>query len=382
MDRLRIGVVGCGSISETYLRNARLFRRVEMRACADLSPEAAMEKARQHGIEARSVDALIASDDIDLILNLTVPNAHFAVSMDALAHGKHVFTEKPLAATLAEGRILVETAKASGLQIGSAPDTFLGAAGRRARRLINEGLIGRPITGTAVMMSAGMEGWHPNPAFYFQPGAGPLFDMGPYYLTQLVQLLGPAESAAAMAATGHAERTIGAGPRKGATFPVNTPTTYAILLKFRSGAVISLVVSFDVVRHSLPPIEIHGTAGSMRLPDPDTFGGDVALALRDGDWQVLSTRSDVFGAPNWQSPLAPDGPVDRANYRMLGLTDLVFALEEGRAPRASGALALHVLEIMDAITRAADTGATVIVEGTADQPAALPEAEAGSFLKA
>ncbi|MBN9058602.1 MAG: Gfo/Idh/MocA family oxidoreductase, partial [Rhizobiales bacterium] len=205
MKRLGIGVIGCGNIASTYLRNAALFPGVELRACADMQPEAAQRRAREFGIQALGVDALLAADDVDLVLNLTVPNAHFDISMAALSAGKHVFTEKPLAATAAEGRKLVAEAKQRNLAIGSAPDTFLGAAGRLARRLMDEGAIGRVVAGTAFMMGRGMEHWHPAPQFYYQPGGGPVLDMGPYYVTMLVNLLGPAKRVMALSTIGQAE---------------------------------------------------------------------------------------------------------------------------------------------------------------------------------
>ena len=214
-----IGVIGCGNIAMTYLRNAALFPGVTLQACADLSSEMAELRAREYGLRALSVDALLAADDVDLVLNLTVPNAHFDISMSALTAGKHVFTEKPLATTVGEGRRLVAEAQLRNLVIGSAPDTFLGAAGRLARRVMDEGAIGRPVAGTAFMMGRGMEHWHPNPQFYYQPGGGPVLDMGPYYLTMLVNLLGPATHVLAMTAIGSAERVITApGPNTGTSF--------------------------------------------------------------------------------------------------------------------------------------------------------------------
>ncbi|RVA77033.1 Gfo/Idh/MocA family oxidoreductase, partial [Mesorhizobium sp. M7A.F.Ca.CA.001.11.2.1] len=200
--KLGIGVIGCGNISMTYLRNAALFGGIELRACADISADMTALRAKEYGIRALGVDALLADPEIDLVLNLTIPAAHFDISFAALSAGKHVFTEKPLATSAADGRRLVDEARSRGLLLGSAPDTFLGAAGRRARRLMDDGAIGRPVTGTAFMMGRGMEHWHPNPQFYYQPGGGPVFDMGPYYLTMLVNLLGPVERVMAMATRG------------------------------------------------------------------------------------------------------------------------------------------------------------------------------------
>ncbi|MBY5402943.1 MULTISPECIES: Gfo/Idh/MocA family protein [Rhizobium] len=374
--KLRIGVVGCGNISLAYMRNAPLFSGVEIIACADLNADAAKRRAAEFDLRAADVDSLIDDKSIDLILNLTIPAAHFDVSMRALSAGKHVFTEKPLGVTAAEGRSLVDAAAVKGLMLGSAPDTFLGAAGRHARRQMEAGAIGKPVTGTAFMMGRGMEHWHPDPSFYYQAGAGPLMDMGPYYLTMMVNLMGPIRRVQAVATSGQEERLITAeGPKQGTTFKVGTPTSVLSLLEFDCGATITFGTSWDVFRHSNHPIELHGTEGSLRLPDPDNFGGSVALSSRGAPWQETDTSGELFGAVNW-----PIAAPDRANYRMLGLADLARAIIEGRAPRASGDLALHVLEVMEAILRAGETGTAQTISGIVAQPKELREDEARSLL--
>jgi len=378
MKRLGIGVIGCGNIASTYLRNAALFPGVELRACADMQPEAAQRRAAEYGLRALGVDALLAAEDVDLVLNLTVPNAHFDVSMAALSAGKHVFTEKPLAATAAEGRKLVAEAKQRNLAIGSAPDTFLGAAGRLARRLMDDGAIGKVVAGTAFMMGRGMEHWHPSPQFYYQPGGGPVLDMGPYYVTMLVNLLGPARRVMALSTVGQAERLITApGPNHGTSFSVGTPTTIMALIEFASGASVTLGMSWDVFRHGNHPIELHGTEGSLRLPDPDTFGGTVGLSARGEPWQELSTADTLNGRINW-----PYDAPDRANYRMLGVADLARALRDGTPPRASGELALHVLEILEGILQAGASGSVVTLPESSVRPASLSEAEAATLQNA
>ncbi|MBY3033761.1 Gfo/Idh/MocA family oxidoreductase [Rhizobium leguminosarum] len=374
--KLRIGVVGCGNISLAYMRNAPLFRGVEIIACADLNADAAKRRAAEFDLRAADVDSLIDGRNIDLILNLTIPAAHFDVSMRALSAGKHVFTEKPLGVTAAEGRRLVDAAAVKGLMLGSAPDTFLGAAGRHARRQMEAGAIGKPVTGTAFMMGRGMEHWHPDPGFYYQAGAGPVMDMGPYYLTMMVNLMGPIRRVQAVATSGQDERLITAeGPKQGTTFKVGTPTSVLSLLEFDCGATVTFGTSWDVFRHSNHPIELHGTEGSLRLPDPDNFGGSVALSSRGAPWQETDTSGKLFGAVNW-----PIAAPDRANYRMLGLADLARAIIEGRAPRASGDLALHVLEVMEAILRAGETGVAQTIPGIVAQPKELREDEARSLL--
>ncbi|NNG68802.1 Gfo/Idh/MocA family oxidoreductase [Rhizobium laguerreae] len=374
--KLRIGVVGCGNISLAYMRNAPLFSGVEIIACADLNADAAKCRAAEFNLRAVDVDSLIDDKNIDIILNLTIPAAHFDVSMRALSAGKHVFTEKPLGVTAAEGRRLVDAAAVRGLMLGSAPDTFLGAAGRHARRQMEAGAIGKPVTGTAFMMGRGMEHWHPDPSFYYQAGAGPVMDMGPYYLTMIVNLMGPIRRVQAVATSGQEERLITAeGPKQGTTFKVGTPTSVLSLLEFDCGATVTFGTSWDVFRHSNHPIELHGTEGSLRLPDPDNFGGSVALSSRGAPWQETDTSGELFGAVNW-----PIAAPDRANYRMLGLADLARAIIEGRRPRASGDLALHVLEVMEAILRAGETGTAQTISGIVAQPKELREDEARSLL--
>ena len=373
---LRIGIVGCGSISIAYLRNAPLFRGVEITSCADINPDAAARRAAEYGLRVLDVDALIADPEVDLVLNLTIPAAHFDISMQALSAGKHVFTEKPLAVKAEAGRALVAAAALRGLALGSAPDTFLGAAGRFARRLMEEDRIGTPVTGTAFMLGRGMEHWHPDPSFYYQAGAGPVMDMGPYYLTMMVNLLGPVRRVQAVASSGQAERLVTAeGPKRGTRFKVGTPTSVLSLLEFASGTTVAFGASWDVFRHSNHPIELHGTEGSLRLPDPDTFGGVVALSDRGGAWEETDTSTMTYGAVNW-----PVVSPDRANYRMLGLADLARAITENRAPRASGELALHVLDVMEKILLAGETGTAQVVDSMIAQPAQLSEGEAQSLL--
>lgn len=375
-DQLRVGVVGCGNISHAYLHNASMFRSIRPVACADLNPDTARRQAEAFGLKAMDNYEIIASPEVDLLLNLTVPAAHFEISMQALQAGKHVFTEKPLATNAAEGRQLVEAAKVRGLLIGSAPDTFLGAAGRHARRLMESGAIGRPVTGTAFMMGRGMEHWHPDPAFYYQPGGGPVMDMGPYYLSMLVNLIGPVRRVQAVSTSAHEERVLTAeGPLKGTRIPVGTPTSVASLLEFASGAQVTFTASWDVYRHSNRQIELHGTEGSLGLPDPDNFSGVISLSDHGAPWQDVDTAALPFGALNWP----PEAP-DRGNYRMLGLADMVQALREGRAPRASGDLALHVLEVMEAILAAGETGQAVTVEPADCRPSVLDEDEAERLL--
>ena len=265
------------------------------------------------------MDELLAADDVDIVVNLTVPNAHYDVTLAALSAGKHVYTEKPLATNAQLGGKLVEAAAERNLALASAPDTFMGAAGRRARRLIDEGAIGRPVTGTAFMFGHGMEHWHPNPHFYYQPGGGPVLDMGPYYLTMLVNLLGPAKRVVGMSAIGAGERIVTAeGPSKGSRIPVGTPTTVMSVLEFAGGATVTVGMSWDVWRHGNPNIELHGTEGSLRLPDPDAYGGLVELSSGGAEWRQFSTENDKVRRDQLAFRCSAPGELPHARRRRDG----------------------------------------------------------------
>jgi predicted dehydrogenase len=382
MRELGVGVVGCGSISDTYLRNIPLFEGLRLRACSDQHPEVAAEQAARFEIEALDSDALLRRDDIDIVVNLTVPNAHFVVSHAALTAGKHVYSEKPLAVALQDGRRLVAEAEARGLALGCAPDSFLGAGGRLARRIVDDGRVGRILAGTACIMSHGMEHWHPDPEFYYQPGGGPILDLGPYYLTALVNLLGPVARVQAHGSIGLPERILTAeGPRQGQRIRVATPTTVMALLEFAAGARVSLTASWEVWKHSHPVIELYGTEGSMRVPDPNVFGATVDYTERDGDWQVVDSSPAPFGRPNWHSRAWPASRPPQANYRGIGLAELASAVMQGTPHRSSGRLALHVLETMHAILEAAETGGTVAVGSPVERPPVLTEDDARAFAR-
>jgi predicted dehydrogenase len=329
-----------------------------------------------------SVDELLARDDIDLVVNLTIPSAHFGVSLAALSAGKHVFTEKPLSVDFEQGRKLVDEAEARGLYLGCAPDTFLGAGGRLARKLVDDGKVGRILSGTAFLMSHGMEHWHPDPEFFFKPGGGPILDMAPYYLSTLVNLLGPVSRVFSMSSIGFPERVVTAdSPRKGHRITVETPTHVTALLEFASGALVTFCMSWDVWKHGHPAIELYGSEGSLRVPDPNFFGGQVEITERGGDWQALDSSGMPLGAPNWRSPnWAPDAP-SRANYRALGLADLSSAVLQGTPHRSSGRLGLHVLEVMHSILEGAATGQSKAITTTLERPAVLEDGEAAGLWK-
>lgn len=377
-QEIGIGIIGCGNISGIYLTNAPKIYGLPIRAVADMRPDVAAAQGRKYGVEAVPVDKLLARGDIGIVINLTVPAAHADVSLAALSAGKHVFSEKPLAASVELGRRIVAEADKRKLRIGCAPDTFMGAAGRSARRLVDAGAIGRPLSGTAFFLSHGMEHWHPDPEFFFKPGGGPVFDMGPYYLNTLVNLLGPVARVVALTGTGFAERVVTTqSPKQGQRIPVEVATNALALLQFADGAQIVFGASWDVWRHSQPPIEIHGADGSMRVPDPNFFAGDVEITERGSEWIHHQTADLPLGAANW-----PDDGPRLANYRALGVAELAAAVTEGTPHRTSGQLALHVLEVLEGILVSGEQGIAVDIPGRTVRPPPFTDQEAIALLAA
>lgn len=376
MSRLGVGIIGCGNISTAYLTLAPLFASLELRAVADLSAAAAERQAATFGVRAETVEALLAAGDIDMVVNLTVPAAHFAVSKAILKAGKHAYSEKPFVLSLAEGRALRDLAATKNLRIGSAPDTFLGGSHQQARATVDSGQIGRVIGGTAHVMSHGMEAWHPNPDFFFQPGGGPVLDLGPYYITNLVQILGPVRAVSAMAAASFATRTIGSGPRKGEEVPVSTPTNIHALMEFQSGAIVTLGASWDVWAHGHHNMELYGTKGSLYLPDPNFFGGELRFAGPDGKSEVLAPWDHPLGKPNIEDSKG----TPRANYRTAGLAEMAAAITEGRPHRTGLDMALHVIEVMTGILASAERRGWVEMTTTCARPAPLGPDEARALL--
>ncbi|GAA4205758.1 Gfo/Idh/MocA family protein [Actinocatenispora rupis] len=349
---MRVGVVSCGTISGIYLANLARFPGTDVVACADLRPERARAAAERYpGVRAVPVADLLAAPDVELVVNLTLPDAHVPVSLAAVEAGKHVYTEKPLATGTADGARLLEAARERGVRVGSAPDTFLGAGVQTCRALLDDGAVGVPVGATATLLCPGHESWHPAPDFYYQPGAGPLFDMGPYYLTALVDLLGPVTRVAGTARATFGERVAADGH----VIPVHVPTHVGALLEFASGAVATVVLSFDVAATAIPyRIELYGATGTLTLGDPNAFGGPVRLGRRDG----------------WTDVTVPDRYA--GNERGLGVAEMVEAIDAGRPHRASGALALHVVAVLETILTAARAGTWVDVEPAGERPAAFP----------
>jgi predicted dehydrogenase len=368
MEPTVIGIIGCGDISEAYLKGAARSQLIRVKSCADRRAEAAEAKAGAYGIAAVPADALLADPDIEIVINLTVPLAHGPVSRQIITAGKHVYSEKPLAARFTEAQALMLAAAGRGVRVGCAPDTFLGAAHQACRRAIDAGRIGRPIAGAAAVLSHGMEHWHPNPEFFFKRGGGPIHDIGPYYVTQLVNFLGPVTRVAAQASTASPTRTVTSEPRCRQVIEVEVPTTVNGVLLFANGANVSLSTSWDVWKHRRLPFEIYGTEGSMLVPDPNFFGGTPQITERDSEWQELDISAHPFRAPN--RTLRSGAQV--ADYRIIGLLDMAAALHQGRAHRASGDLALHVLEVLDAFERSSVEGRHVMIETPCERPEPLP----------
>jgi len=373
--KMRVGIIGCGNISAAYFRLSKLFKGMEVVAGADLDMAAAQARAKEFGVRADTVKNLLAADDIDLLVNLTIPAAHFEVSKAALDAGKHVYSEKPFVLSVKEGLDLKKIADRKKLRIGSAPDTFLGGAHQLARAIIDSGQVGRITSGTAYVMSRGMEHWHPNPDFFFQPGAGPVLDIGPYYITDLVQLIGPVKRVASFAAIPMKERTITSQPRFGQKIPVNTPTTIHAILEFENGAVVTMNASWDVWKHGHAPIELYGQEGSLFVPDPNFFGGEVRYTKKADPVKKTPKWNHPFSVPNQQHTQGP-----MANYRTSGLADMAIAIQEGRPHRCSMELALHAIDVMTGILRAGETGKVVDMKTTCERPAALGVADAKALM--
>ncbi|MED1564335.1 oxidoreductase [Alkalihalobacillus alcalophilus ATCC 27647 = CGMCC 1.3604] len=357
MKKIKVGLIGCGNISSVYFKNCLEFEHFELVACADLDLERTRAQAARYGVNAYTIQELLNDEDIELVINLTTPKAHAAVCIQALEAGKHVYTEKPLAVTREEGRQILDVAKQKGLRIGSAPDTFLGGGIQTAIHLIEKGEIGTPIGATAFMMSRGHEHWHPDPSFYYDVGGGPMFDMGPYYLTALIAMLGPIKRISGSARISYPERTITSEPKAGTKIQVQTPTHISGVLDFSSGAIGTLITSFDVFGGStLPRMEVYGSEGTLLVPDPNTFGGPVLIRKRDEHEFVEVPLTHYYDQ----------------NSRGIGVADMAESIQRQRAHRANGELAFHVLEAMHGFHDASNNGTFYHMESTCLKPAPLP----------
>ena len=370
MSKTFIGIIGCGNISDAYFKGAARSPFVQVKACADLNAEAAKAKATLYGASAMSVPALLADPDISLVVNLTVPLAHAVVSRQIVEAGKHVYSEKPLAATFADAAALMALAQARGVRVGCAPDTFLGASHQACRRAIDAGAIGQPVGGAAVIMGHGAESWHPNPEFFYKRGGGPVLDMGPYYVTQLVNLLGPVRRVAGLATIGNPTRTITSQPLAGTKIDVEVPTTVNAVLEFVSGANVAMSASWDVWKHNrTTPIEIYGTEGTLLGVDPNFFGNTPRVCGPDGNLRDLDIAAHPFGIANREMR---NGTM-QADYRMIGLVDMALAIRQQRLHRANGEMALHVTEVLEAMIASSAAGRFIDLSTRCERPAPVPQ---------
>ena len=375
MRKYNVGLLGCGDICDIYFTNCIKSEILNMAACASLHEAKAHKKAREYGLpKACSIDDLINDPQIDIILNLTIPEVHAKFNLAALEAGKHVYSEKPLAATLEDGQKIIELAKAKQLRVGCAPDTFLGGRLQTCRKAIDEGLIGEPTAAAAFVVSPGHEWHHPNPDFFYKPGGGPLLDIGPYYLTALVSLLGPVGRCCGFAKTTFSERTIFYGPRSGETMPVEIPTHISGTMEFSNGAIGTITTSFDIWDSQLPRMEIYGTAGTLCIPDldplagPNLFGGPVLIKTKETSrWRGLPRKPEL---QDWDE--LPVGHKYNENSRGLGLSDMAYAIKEGRPHRANDEMAYHVLEIGYALLESAETGQYSHLSSSCTRPTPLP----------
>lgn len=355
-DTINLGIIGCGNISQAYFNAAKKFKIINVVACADINMATARAKAKENNVKALTVKNLLADKSIDIVINLTIPAVHAEVSLAALKAGKHVHCEKPLATTLEDGQAVIDLAAKKGLRVGCAPDTFLGAGLQTCRKIIDDNWIGRPVSGAVNFMARGPESWHPNPSFFYEFGAGPMFDMGPYYLTALVHLLGPVARVAAITTKAFDERMATCEAQFGKMLKVDVPTHYSASLEFVSGPVITLTVSFDVHRHGHSPIEIYGTEGSLFAPDPNTFGGPVK----------------VYTASTGEVKEVPFSHNYAENMRSIGVADMAYGILYDREHRSNGDLAFHVLELMHSFEKSSTSGKHVKIKSRPTQPKALP----------
>lgn len=358
MSTVKVGIIGCGNISASYFKFCKMFPDViEVTACADLDIARAKARAEEFDVRALTVDELLADPDIEIVINLTIPAAHAQVNLKVLEHGKHVYVEKPITAEREEGKRVLELAAAKGLRVGSAPDTVLGAGIQTCRKLIDDGAIGQPLSATAFMMGGGHESWHPDPEFYYKKGGGPLLDMGPYYLSALIQCLGPIKAVTSVAKITRKERIITSEPKKGTVIEVETPTHISSVLDFHNGATGTMIMSFDVPGgHHLPNIEIYGSEGSIRVPDPNNFNGEILLRKN--------------GEKEWQS-ISYTHPYDDAG-RGLGVAEMANAIRNNRTHRANGDVAYHVLDVMHSILESSESRQHIQVQSSCERPEAMP----------
>jgi len=380
----KVGLIGCGHIAETYFRAHKYFNNFRIIKCADINHLAAKKCASTYKIKALSVKNLLKDKEIEIILNLTVPKAHFEVSKKALLNNKHVYTEKPMAINLKDGKELLKISKRKRLYIGNAPDTFLGGGNQKSKEILEKNFIGKINLGNIIFAYPGVQSYHPNPEPWFaKKEGGPVIDMGPYYLTALVNLLGPAKQVWGSFMWNKKRRIIGIGPRKGRSIKVLCPTTYLGTIFFSSGAIIRFTLSFDVIAHHRNHIELYGSKGSMLVPDPNMFGGSVYTCKKlGGTWKEHKTNKMFLGKINirQKSLRANEAPIN-ANYRGVGLAEMAYCIQNKKKHRCNGELSFHVLDIIQSIMKAARKRKRISIKSTCKIPKQFSNSEIRKILK-
>ena len=380
----KVGLVGCGHISETYFRAEEYFNNIKITKCADLNTDAAKKCAKKYDVESSSVDDIFKDDEIEIILNLTIPKAHFEISEKALLSGKHSYSEKPLCINFDDGKKLLNLSNSNNLYLGSAPDTFLGAGMQKSKELIQSGLLGKINLGNAIFAFPGVQSYHPNPEPWFaNNGGGPVIDMGPYYITALVTLLGPIKSVCSRSKKVFLEREIGIGPRKGKKIEVECETSYLTTLEFKDETLIQMTLSFDVKDHKRNHIELYGDKGSIIVTDPNMFGGSVFTCLElGGKWTEHETHNLELGKINIknQSSRANESATN-ANYRGAGFSEMAYSIENKTEHMCNGKLSLHVLDVIQTIMRSADTKKIEFLSTECDIPKAFTQDKIKKILK-
>ena len=380
---LKVGLIGCGHIAETYFRSQKYFNNIEIISCADINAEASKKCAQEYNIEAQEVDDLLADKKINVVLNLTTPQAHYEIIKKTLLAGKHSYCEKPLSTNYDHGAELLQLANDNNLYIGNAPDTFLGGGSQLARQLIDQNKIGDVKLGVINFAFPGVQSFHPEPESWFKKGGGPVIDMGPYYFTALVNLLGPAKCVYAKATKVYDYRTIETGPKKGDKFEVEIPTSIIGSIEFNNSAVIQIFLSFDVINHQRNHIELYGTKGSMIVPDPNMFGGSVFSSYSEsGEWKEYSSSNMLIGKTNiFNKSVRSNEQPEVANYRGVGLSEMIDAIENNRTNRCNGKLSLHVLDMIDSTINAAINGVEQNLRTNCERPMVFSENEIKQLMK-
>jgi len=381
---MKVGVIGCGNIADIYFKNSKqFFNNFEIDACADINEEASKIFAKKYNVRQLSVEDILADKEIEFIINLTTPNVHYEVSKSIIESNKHSYSEKPLSIEFDDGKKLNDLAEENNVYVGCAPDTFLGAGIQTARNLLDDNAIGNVQLGSISMAVPGHEMWHPNPDFYYKYGGGPILDMGPYYFTALVSLLGPVVNVDSKIKSVYEKRVIGSGNRKGQEIKVDIPTSIISHLEFKSGALIDTFFSFDIWKHNKSHIELYGDKGSLSVPDPNMFGGELLkCASKGGEWESIPTTHMNLGKYNIEKNherVNEDPTV--ANYRGIGVSEMIDSIKKGKKNRCSGELSLHVLDIMDSILESGKSRKKVNLRSECEKPEYFSEEENNKLLK-